>query len=271
MGTVVHIVHSADPRIAAYQNVRDKDLLRDSTFVAEGEVVLRVLCASRPTWVDSLLLSESRAVALADLLDSIPAHVPIHVVPQQVMDSVVGFEIHRGILAIGRRPPMPSFHECLGALGEGPVLLVAALGIANHDNIGGIFRNAAAFGVDAILLDNVSCDPLYRKAIRVSVGGALRVPFSRGGDANEILSALTEAAITPIALSPGGSADLGAFEFPARSALLLGAEGPGLADSVLSRCTTVRIEMAGGFDSLNVATTSGIALHAARGRNARKS
>ncbi len=267
MGMLIHISSADDPRIAAYQNVRDKDLLRDHTFVAEGEVVLRVLCANRPEWVESLLLSESRAVALAEMLDSVPAHTPIYVASQQVMDKVVGFEIHRGILAIGRRPKMPSFDECVSALGEGPALLVAAIGIANHDNMGGIFRNAAAFGVDAILLDSVSCDPLYRKAIRVSVGGALRVPFSRGGEAGEILSALERASITPIALSPRGTHELGAFRFPPRSALLVGAEGPGLSDDVLSRSVTLRIEMSGGFDSLNVATTSGIALHAARARN----
>lgn len=266
MGTMIHVSRADDPRIVAYQNVRDKDLLRDETFVAEGEVVLRVLCSSRPSWVESLLLSESRAVALADLLDSLPPEVPVYVAAQEVMDAVVGFEIHRGILAIGRRPPHVSLEERVRSLGPGPVLVVAAIGIANHDNVGGIFRNAAAFGVDALLLDSVSCDPLYRKAIRVSVGGVLRVPFSRAGEAGEILGALEQAAITPIALSPRGTHDLGSFRFPERSALLLGAEGPGLSDAVLGRSTTVRIAMSGGFDSLNVATTSGIALHAARSR-----
>ncbi len=270
MGTMIHVSRADDPRIVAYQNVRDKDLLRDETFVAEGEVVLRVLCSSRPTWVESLLLSESRAVALGDLLDSLPPEVPVYVAAQEIMDAVVGFEIHRGVLAIGRRPPNVSLAERVRSLGRGPVLLVATIGIANHDNVGGIFRNAAAFGVDAILLDSVSCDPLYRKAIRVSVGGALRVPFSRGGSAGDMLDILQKEGITPVALSPRGAHELGTFRFPDRSALLLGAEGPGLSPEVLGGSTTVRIAMSGGFDSLNVATTSGIALHAARGRPAPK-
>jgi tRNA G18 (ribose-2'-O)-methylase SpoU len=135
-----------------------------------------------------------------------------------------------------------------------------AVGLANHDNVGGLFRNAAAFGADGVLLDMESCDPLYRKAIRVSVGAALSVPFARL-PVDAMLDRLDAAAITPIALSPSGPVTLDDFEPPPRSALIVGAEGPGLPAEILSRCQTLRIGMATGWDSLNVATATGIALH----------
>ena len=95
-----------------------------------------------------------------------------------MLDGIVGFPIHRGILALGRRAPLPSADDLLAGLGH-PALIVMLHGIANHDNVGAIFRNAAAFGADAVLLDGETCDPLYRKAIRVSVGASLIVPFAR--------------------------------------------------------------------------------------------
>jgi tRNA G18 (ribose-2'-O)-methylase SpoU len=133
-------------------------------------------------------------------------------------------------------------------------------GIANHDNMGGIFRNAAAFGADAVLLDADCCDPLYRKAIRVSVGGALVVSFARMRRGEDVLALLDRHGFTALALTPAGAADLKGVIPPARAAVLLGAEGPGLPANILSRASAVRIPMA-GFDSLNVATASGIVLH----------
>lgn len=261
---IVHIQSASDPRVAAYQNVRDKDHHRGNVFVAEGEVVLRVLCGQKRLGIDSIFLSESRAVALSDLLESVAPEVPVYVAAQEIMDQIVGFEIHRGILAIGKRAESVSIDSHLAALGSGSLLLVAAIGIVNHDNMGGIFRNAAAFGVDSVLLDSVSCDPMYRKAIRVSVGGVLRVPFCRAASADEILQSLARHAISPVALSPRGTHELHAYTFPKRCALLLGTEGVGLSREVLSMSTTVKIQMEGGFDSLNVATTSGIVLYGAR-------
>jgi tRNA G18 (ribose-2'-O)-methylase SpoU len=119
----------------------------------------------------------------------------------------------------------------------------------------------AAFGTDAILLDRGSCDPLYRKAIRVSVGASLIVPFARGGTGGDLVDALLAAGFTVMALSPGGAEPLESCRRGRRMALLLGAEGPGLPPEILARARSVRIPMAPGFDSLNVATASGIALH----------
>jgi tRNA G18 (ribose-2'-O)-methylase SpoU len=127
--------------------------------------------------------------------------------------------------------------------------------------MGGIFRNAAAFGADAVLIDSDCCDPLYRKAIRVSVGAALTVPFGtlpRGEDGVAFLDAH---GFTTLALSPGGATSLTDLHRPDRVAVFFGAEGPGLPTAVLSRAQAVRIPMTGAMDSLNVATASGIVLH----------
>jgi tRNA G18 (ribose-2'-O)-methylase SpoU len=250
-----------DPRVSAYANVRERDLVgRDGGFVAEGEVVLRALLSRSRFLVESIFVSEKRVRSLDDVIRSAPAEVPVFVAPQEVMSQIVGFAIHRGVLAIGRRDAPHSAEALLG--GCGPRGLVLGLvGIANHDNVGGIFRNAAAFGVDAIILDETSCDPLYRKAIRVSVGAALSVPFAFAGSAEELLGMLEDTGFESLALSPAGLVGLSNVRRDGRTALLLGAEGSGLPAHILARACTVRIAMAKGVDSLNVATASGIALY----------
>jgi tRNA G18 (ribose-2'-O)-methylase SpoU len=250
-----------DPRIEAYRAVKERDLLgRQHRFIAEGEVVLRVLLRQSRFEVESLLLGEGRVEGLNDALNLLPPEVPVYVANRQVMDAIVGFPIHRGILAVAKRPVLPPVEPLLAGLPE-KALVVVMVGLANHDNVGGIFRNAAAFGADAVLLDQGTCDPLYRKAIRVSVGGALVVPFTRVPSADALVQALEDASFEVIALSPSGKEILSEIQPARRTALLLGAEGPGLPPNLLARTRTVSIPMSGGFDSLNVATTSGIALH----------
>lgn len=250
-----------DPRIEAYRAVKERDLLgRQHRFIAEGEVVLRVLLRQSRFKIESLLLGEGRVEGLNDALHSLPTGVPVYIANRQVMDAIVGFPIHRGILAIAKRPVMPPVEALLAGLPE-KALVVVMVGLANHDNVGGIFRNAAAFGAGAVLLDQETCDPLYRKAIRVSVGGALAVPFTRVPSVGVLVQALEEASFEVIALSPSGKEVLSEVQPARRTALLLGAEGPGLPPDLMARTRTVSIPMSGGFDSLNVATTSGIALH----------
>ncbi|MFG1479222.1 RNA methyltransferase [Xanthobacter sp. V4C-4] len=266
---IVPVPAADDPRIAEYRDVRERDLVgRQGRFIAEGEVVLRLLAAqvdadgrtAQGHRLLSLLLSQGQAERLSDLLAALPSHMPVHVAPQDVMDAIVGFPIHRGILALGvARQEVPA-QALLAGLGE-RALVVAVSGIANHDNMGGIFRNAAAFGADLVLLDRACCDPLYRKAIRVSVGASLIVPFARLADADAMLAALAAAGVGVVALSPSGRERLSAVVPPPRVAALFGAEGPGLPTRVLAAARTVAIPMAPGFDSLNVATTSGIVLH----------
>jgi tRNA G18 (ribose-2'-O)-methylase SpoU len=241
--------------------VRERDLIgREGVFIAEGEVVLRMLIASRRFEPVSVLIAQKRVAGLSPMLASLPEAVPVYAAGQAVLDAIVGFPIHRGILALGRRALAPSAHHLLAGLPP-RALVVALFGIANHDNIGGVFRNAAAFGADAVILDSTCCDPLYRKAIRVSVGAVLVVPFARLAPGEDLLALLDRHGFGAVALSPGGETRLADLRRADRIVVLLGAEGPGLPPEVLARAQGVRIPMAAGFDSLNVATTSGVVLH----------
>lgn len=254
------VTDPADPRIGCYRDIRERDLVgREGRFVAEGRVVLEKLIASGLHVLESVLVAEGRLAGMSDVLARLPQTVAVYVASRAVMDAVVGFPIHRGVLGVGLRRE-PALGDLLAGLPE-RALVVALAGIANHDNMGGLFRNAAAFGADAVVLDDQCCDPLYRKAIRVSVGAALTTPFAVGGEAAALVQRLKAADFEVVALSPSGRQTLAELTVRARTAVLFGAEGPGLPDAVLAEARTVRIPMAGGFDSLNVSTTSGIVLH----------
>jgi tRNA G18 (ribose-2'-O)-methylase SpoU len=260
---ITQIQDAADARIAAYVNVRERDLVgHGRRFIAEGELVLRALVAQSRFPIESAFILDSRLDRLRPLIAELPDGVPVYSAARDIMDAVAGFPIHRGVLAIGRRGHEPSHREVLSKLKPASVV-VGLVGISNHDNVGGIFRNASAFGADAVLLDGSSCDPLYRKGIRVSAGASLKVPFARGGSAEDLVQELVAAAYEIVGLSPDGRETLDAMSFGRRTALLLGAEGEGLPADILSRTRSTRVTMAPGVDSLNVATTSGIALYQA--------
>lgn len=261
MPSLITVDDPEDPRIAAYRDVRERDLVgRDGCFIAEGEVVLKVLATSARHHLVSALIVEKRIERQMPLLADLPDGIPVYRASQAVFDAIAGFPMHRGILAIGRRAPVPAAETLLASLGP-RALVVVLFGIANHDNIGGIFRNAAAFGADAIILDGACCDPHYRKAIRVSVGASLIVPFARLSPGEDAVELLGRHGFEVLSLSPAGATPLSALARAPRVAALFGTEGPGLPAELLSRTRTIAIPMAGGFDSLNVATTSGIVLH----------
>ena len=259
---MIRIDDADDPRIAGFRDIRERDLTgRQGLFVAEGEVVLNVLTSSRSLCRPvSLLLDIKRVEGLAEVLARLPEGTPVHVAEPPVLDAIAGFHLHRGILALGEKPPAQSLEACLAGARPDAVV-VAACGIGNHDNMGGIFRNAAAFGAAAVLLDDRCCDPFYRKAIRVSVGAVLRTPMARGLDALTMVEGLRAAGFEVLALTPGASEPLDRAPRGGRIALVLGPEGPGLPSGVIARCRPVAIPMSGGFDSLNVSVASGIALH----------
>lgn len=258
---IISIDDPADPRIEPYRDIRERDLVgREGRFVAEGRVVIEKIVGSAAYRLDSLLIAAHRVGNMAALLARVDDATPIFAASQTVIDAIAGFPLHRGLLAIGRRVDPPSAGQLLDSLPEAANILVLS-GIANHDNMGGIFRNAAAFGVKGILLDAASCDPLYRKAIRVSVGAALLVPFARLPQKIDVLALLADHGFQVAALSPRGRVELKELKVATRNAVILGAEGPGLSDSILERAHSVRIAMSENFDSLNVATTSGIVLH----------
>lgn len=258
---VIRIDTSDDPRIAGFRDIRERDLTgREGLFVAEGEVVLNVLASPQSLCRPRAMLIDSRRVdALGDLIARLRDRIPIYVAEQGVLDAIAGFHLHRGILALGEKPPARTLSDVLSQLDTEAVVVVAC-GIGNHDNMGGVFRNAAAFGAGAVLLDDRCCNPFYRKAIRVSVGAVLRTPMAAGLEAAPMLAELEQAGFALMALTPSGAA-LDDAPRGGRVALVLGPEGPGLPDDILRRCKPVGIRMSEGFDSLNVAVASGIALH----------
>lgn len=261
MAKVIRIDNPDDERIASYRNIRERDLVgRQGRFIAEGKVVLRALLQSSRFSTESILLLENRVQGLRDELMKVPGEVPVFVASREIIDRVAGFPMHRGILAIGRGEPLCPAENLLPPA-DRPCRLVVCAGIANHDNIGSIFRNAAAFGVDAVLLDRTCCDPLYRKALRVSVGAVLQVPFTRFDTINAQIDQLESHRIKAFALTPSGEIRLEELLVPHRAAIVLGSEGDGLPPEFLGEANTVRISMTNGFDSVNVAAASAIALH----------
>jgi tRNA G18 (ribose-2'-O)-methylase SpoU len=257
------ITNSADPRIAAFRDVRERDLVGRDGFIAEGSVVIEQLIAARRFAPTSLLVLENRLAGLEAILGRLPPSVPVHVTTRAVFDEIAGFPVHRGVLAHGelRLPDAEEDDLALRRLAQQGGCVVVAVGIANHDNIGAIFRNAAAFGVGMVLVDASSCDPLYRKAIRVSVGSVFTVPYRRVASGGGAAAQLKAAGFRCVALSPSGTVAAAHLSRPGATALFLGAEGEGLPVELMAEMETVRIDMAPGFDSLNVATAAAIALH----------
>lgn len=258
-----------DPRVADYRLLPDPAALRAAgLFVAEGRLVVRTLLGGPGYRIRSLLVSPAALDSLRGVLES-REDVSVYVADVSALSALVGFNMHRGCLGLAERPAPVDPAALVAGIGRPPLLVVAEQ-VANADNIGGIFRSAMAFGVRAVLLSPNCCDPLYRKAIRVSIGGTLRVPFAEIGAWPEGLSLLKQAGYRIVALTPHARAqELGVWARAPRSgrvALLLGHEGSGLSEAALAVADDlVRIEMAAGVDSLNVATAAGIAMYACSG------
>ena len=256
-----------DERLADYRHVPDPDLLRrGEIFVAEGRLVVRALLTGSRFRARSILLTDAAYGSLADVIEPRQADTPVFLVPPGAIEALTGFNIHRGCLAIGERPGRVSVGEMLARLPRARRLVVLER-IGNADNLGGIFRNAAAFAADAVAVGPGCCDPLYRKAIRVSMGAALRVPFCHTDDWLADLRALKAAGFTLAALTPAaGARDIGVYlsslTQASKVAVLAGAEGDGLTPEALAHTdVALRIPMAPSTDSLHVATAVGIALH----------
>jgi tRNA G18 (ribose-2'-O)-methylase SpoU len=228
--------------------------------VVEGELALRQLLST--DWpLRSVLLLPGKAAVMGDIVDDASRRgAEVYVAGRAVFDVVAGFPVHRGVLALGGRRPDPDPLELAGRTD----LMVVVEGVNDHENLGAIFRNAAAFGAGAVLLDPRCCDPLYRRVVRVSLGQVLRVPFARLSPWPASLRALTASGLALVALCPadGEPIETVAAGVGDRVAVLVGAEGPGLSPEALEAATCrVRIPMAPGVDSLNVATAAAIALH----------
>lgn len=243
-----------------YRHVGDhRSLTERGLFVAEGRLVVRRLLAL-PEWrVRSVLVTPAARAALAGALDRLAA--PLLVVDPSEMREVAGFNFHRGCLALAERPPARMFD---GAALAGVSRVVVLEGVNNPDNVGGIFRSAAAFGVELVVVGPGCADPLYRKAVRTSIGATLAVPFVHGAPWPDALAAIAGGGMSVMALTPDPRATPLSSVPPRseRTALLVGAEGEGLSEAALGLATRrVRIPMPGGVDSLNVTTAASIAMY----------
>jgi tRNA G18 (ribose-2'-O)-methylase SpoU len=256
----IAITDVGDPRIAVYRDIKERALAADSgRFVAESERVVRRLIGSGLR-VASVLLTPAR---LATLADALGGPFPVYLAAQEVLDRIAGFHVHRGCLAIGLRPSSPPWP----LPPPGPRAVVVLEDLTDVDNLGAIARHAAAFGVDALVLSPRCADPFYRKSIRVSLGAVLELPIVRLGRWPDDLATLRAAGLTLIAavLDPAAR-PLRTFTPPAKFALLLGAEGPGLSEAARAAADhQVTIPMSAGADSLNVATAGAIFLYALTG------
>ena len=266
---VVRIVDADDPRVAEFRDIRERDLVgRQGRFIAEGRVVLTMLFRSERFEAEKILVLDNRLEGFADVLCGFDANTPVLVCDRSVIDRIAGFPMHRGVFAVGRATQPELLESLLARSGETALVLLCC-GISNHDNLGGLFRSAAAFGADFVCLDGQCCDPPYRKSIRVSVGTALTMPYAEIDAIEDTVVTLGKAGFDILALSPGGDTAVREFRPGKRTALLVGTEGKGLPESLLQRLRTLRIAQAPTVDSLNVGMAAGIALHsvaAAMGR-----
>ncbi|MFD4367142.1 TrmH family RNA methyltransferase [Rhodococcus sp. NPDC058521] len=258
---VIDIEDPADPRLDDFRDLNSSDRRPDlpegkGLVIAEGVLVARRLLESRFAPI-ALLGVQRRLDELDDDLTDVD--VPFYRTTAEVMAEVVGFHLNRGVLAAAHRPPALDLDDVL----EGARTIVILEGVNDHENLGSMFRNAAGLGVDAVLFGKGCADPLYRRAVRVSMGHVLRVQFAQVPEWPRGLNVVRNKGFQLISLTPNpDELTLAAAMTGEKVALLLGAEGPGLTEHAM-RATDVRarIPMAPGTDSLNVATAAAMAFY----------
>jgi tRNA G18 (ribose-2'-O)-methylase SpoU len=251
----------ADPRLDDFRGLRDEHHRRwiepaRGIFLAEGATVVRRLLASGHT-TRAVVVTPARWDRMASVMKGL--EVSVYRVPREVLAEVAGFDLHRGVIASAERPPDLD----VGRVLADSRMVVVLEGINDHENLGAIFRSSAALGADAVVLDPTCADPYYRRSVRVSMGGVLVLPFARSSHWPTDLELLRSAGFELVALTLGENASaLGDLQPASRTALLLGAEGPGLAPATLDRVDhEVTIPMSRGMDSLNVGHAAAIAIH----------
>jgi tRNA G18 (ribose-2'-O)-methylase SpoU len=257
----IDVEDPADPRLADYLQLTDSAARRrrerDELFVAEGPVAVERLLTSGHR-IRSVLVAEPKWERVRRLLGQLD--VPVYVAPLDVVAATVGFDLHRGVVAAADRRPLPLLGDVLGVAHRIAVLE----GLNDPENLGAIARSARALGVDALVLDPTCMDPYARRTVRVSMGEVLMLPVARPQPWRDVYDQLRRAGFETWALTPDPTADdLWTLRVPSRLALILGAEGAGLDDRSLTMATRrVRVPIAAGVDSLNVAAAAAVAFAA---------
>jgi tRNA G18 (ribose-2'-O)-methylase SpoU len=249
-----------DPRTAEYRNLRDRALRGENLFIAEGDLVVRRLLESEYE-VESLFVSDEQAerFAAADIA------MRVYVADRKLMVDIVGFPFHRGVMAIGRRRPPVAIESVMNDLeANARLTFLVCPETAQAENLGMVFRSAAAFGVDAVLLGPKTCDPLCRRALRVSMGGSLCLPLVRSENLAEDLRTLRSRWGMRIAAAvlADDAELLPEVDWPPRVGLMLGNEFDGLSDEWLALCDQkITIPMAPGSDSLNLGVAASVFIY----------
>jgi tRNA G18 (ribose-2'-O)-methylase SpoU len=256
---MIRIEQLDDPRIAAYRSLRDRTLRGESIFIAEGCVVVERLLRSRYR-AESLLVAEEHAAAFAARATG----CPLYVASAAMLRQIVGYNFHRGALAVGCRPPAMRLEGLAAALVETPCWIVVCPAVTKPDNLGLLFRSAAAFGARGVILGQGCCDPLSRRSVRVSLGTVLDVPFVQSRDVLSDLRALRHAwqFERVAAVADSGAERLDELLPAPRTALVFGNEFDGLAPEWLDECDRrVTIPMGPAVDSLNLGVAAGIFMY----------
>lgn len=264
--TILRLTHISDERLEVYASLTNHQLRnsldpRRGVLIAESEIVVRVAIGHGIEPI-SMLLDERKVPSMSDVLDGLPSHVPVFVLPEEEMRKLTGYKVTRGVLCAMRRPARPSLAELL----EDARNVVVLEGMTDTSNVGAIFRNAAALGADAVVVAPNCADPLSRRAVRVSMGNVFLVPWARAErpwpeTCLEQLAA-REVTCVALALQPGAlELDDPMLKRGDRRALFFGAEGTGLDRKTIEACDmTAIIPMSHGVDSLNVAASSAVAM-----------
>ncbi len=262
---IVRVDDPSDARLVDYVGLTDPVLRRRvepaaGMFIAEGDKVIRRAVEERYV-LRSLLLAERWLPSLTDVIDAADPRLPVMVASSDLLRQVTGFHVHRGALAaVQRRPLLP-----VAQLARHARRLAVLQGLVDPTNVGSVFRAAAGLGMDGVVLSPDCADPLYRRAVRVSMGAVLSLPFARFDDPLEGLRDLRRAGFRLLALTPDpAAAPLAALprSETRRDALLLGTEGDGLpAEWLAAADALVRIPMTRGVDSLNVASAAAVAFY----------
>jgi tRNA G18 (ribose-2'-O)-methylase SpoU len=258
MGPVI-IESIDDPRIAPYRALKDRELARDGgRFIAEGEHVVRRLLRSRYE-TESVLLSDRR---VAEIAPQVQSGVTVYSAPAEVVNQILGYKFHSGVIACGLRGPRPSLDEVIPP-DRTPLTLVICPEMANAENMGGMVRVAAAFGADALILGQRCCDPFWRQSIRVSMGTIFRLPLVQSHDLLADLNRLRhewDVELSATVLDESAE-PLSAARRGPKLGLLFGNEAQGLPPEIVDACDRrITIPMKLGTDSLNVAVAAGIIL-----------
>jgi tRNA G18 (ribose-2'-O)-methylase SpoU len=258
-----------DPRLIHYRNLKDRELARlGDRFIAESEFVVRRLLASDYP-VQSVLVAARKAAAIET---AVPSGVPLFVLPDEMLDRVIGYPFHTGVIAVGRRKPSPPLEQIVPRAGKRSTLVICP-DIINFENLGSLIRIASAFGADAVILGERCCDPFYRLSIRVSMGTVFSMPIVRSKRLIDDLVRLRtefgyELAATVLATDaePLPKAVRGE-----RLAVLFGNEATGLCPEDMAACDRrITLPMARGTDSLNVAVAAAVFLYQLTGANAER-